>query len=470
MSKSQMLHRQYILLYHGYNKVTSTYNSFILEQSIGTLKKDSAISTTVTLELLDFNIVVRTSYNSEILNLPYSNFCDYAKSSKKPLYFGLIFEEGSTKSRRCYIFSIDLNLVDHTFHEKYRTLFNFECSQNFSLYSECDQFPSNVDQIIESTNFFRNILSDDFMDCINDNEDDNISPIHEEFVGNRQKRKVEDKAYSSCHLLVKRPSLVADIMEEKEETIYDYSECYYTPSEKDGNHEAKLLLEASSPDVCLFYKTLRDELLREPFMKFLEEQFCQENLIFYTIVQKYKAISNEEERIVIGKEIIESHLEENAPYQINIDDKIRKEILKSANEVKYNVELFDNAQFQTTEMMKFDLWPRYLKTIDKQQNKPLPFEEHKECPQKPRLSLHNLKNRLLGKKSKKNLEAANYLWNCSVDKTTADRFSIHSDFFGQSFRSSKNTKVDKLSKKCTHNKNNLSRSLSTKEIKSLNSL
>ncbi|CEF66268.1 Regulator of G protein signalling domain and Regulator of G protein signalling superfamily domain and Regulator of G-protein signalling, domain 1-containing protein [Strongyloides ratti] len=453
MNKSRILHRQYILLYHGYNKVTSTYNSFILEQSIGTLKKDSAISTTVTLELLDFNIVVRTSYNSEILNLPYSDFCDYAKSSKKPLYFGLIFEEGSTKCRRCYIFSIDSNLVNHTFHEKYSILFNFECSQNFSLYSECDQFPSNVDQIIESTNFFRNILSDDFMDCINDNEDEHVSPIHEEFVGNRQKRKVEDKSYA-CHLLVKRPSLGGDALEEEEEeeeeAVFDYSECYYPTSEKDNNHGSQLLLETSSSNICLFYKTLDDELLRKPFMKFLEEQFCQENLIFYIIVQKYRIISNEGERIVVGKEVIRNHLEENSTYQINIDDKIRKEILKNANEGRYNVELFDGAQFQITEMMKFDLWPRYLKTIDTKQSEPLPQELQKEYPHKPRLSLHSLKNRLLGKKNKKNVDAANYLWNCGVSQNTSENFSIHLDSLGQSFRSTKNTKMQGGSRRSFH--------------------
>uniref|UniRef100_A0A0K0G125 Regulator of G-protein signaling rgs-6 (inferred by orthology to a C. elegans protein) n=1 Tax=Strongyloides venezuelensis TaxID=75913 RepID=A0A0K0G125_STRVS len=466
MNKSKVLHRQYILLYHGYSKVTSNFNSFVLEQSIGSLKKDSFISTTVTLELLDFNIVVRTSYNSEILNLPYSDFCDYAKSSKKPLYFGLIFEEGTSRNKRCYIFSIDANLVNHAFHEKYCSLFNFECSQNFSMYSECDQFPSDVDQIVESTNFFRNILSNDFMDSIDDIEDANDSPIHEEFVGNRQKRKVEDKSYS-CHLLAKRPSLGGDTLD-KEDT-FEYSECYYQTSEKDNNPETKLISETSS-NALLFYKTLDDKSLRKPFMKFLEEQFCQENLVFYIIVNEYRAAKDESKRINIGKEIIQNHLEDSASDQINIDDKIRKEILKKSNEGDYGVELFDAAQFQITEMMKFDLWPRFLKTIKDKQDTSSPLDEHKEYINKPRLSLHTLKNKLLGKKNKKSNDTINYILDNSSSQKSAERFSIHVDSLGQSFRSTKSSKLDKMFKSCSQHKNSLSRSLSSKEIKTLHKL
>uniref|UniRef100_A0A0N4ZM67 RGS domain-containing protein n=1 Tax=Parastrongyloides trichosuri TaxID=131310 RepID=A0A0N4ZM67_PARTI len=466
MNSNGVLHRQFILLYHGYTNVSSNFNSFILEQTISVLKKDSPVTTTVSLELLDFNIVVKTSYNSEILNSPYSQFCDYVKSYKSHLYLGLIFKGENEDSKRCYIFSIDPNLSNHQFHSRYNYLFNFQCSQSHSIYGECDQFPEDVEQIIDSTNFFRNVLSTDYIESQYDGIEEDVSPIHEEFLGNRQKRKIEENGCSS-QLSVKKTSI-----DNGPESTFQYSECYYVKSTNEEEGESRPSSASSSHSTSsYFYKTLSDETLRKPFMKYLEEQFCQENLLFYVVVQEYKLMFDFNERVTKGQQIVQDHLEEDAPNQINIDNKTRIDIMLKISQKNFSIDLFDKAQFQITEMMKFDLWPRYLKLAEEKHvevNHDTSMEEKKHGSKSARLSLHNLKNKLLSKKFKKSLDGGHFLWNFKSPRKNEESFPFHLDIIGKSFRSGKRESVGTIRSDTLIEKDNcFSRSLSINEIKSL---
>uniref|UniRef100_A0A0N4ZMQ2 RGS domain-containing protein n=1 Tax=Parastrongyloides trichosuri TaxID=131310 RepID=A0A0N4ZMQ2_PARTI len=305
----------------------------------------------------------------------------------------------------------------------------------------------------------QNVLSDDFMGCTNDEYDTSI--IHEEFPVSRQKRKFEDGS-PLCQLLAKRPSLGETL---SGGAVSPYNDCYYDDNscnkEDESNH-------ASSSATDLFYKTIGDNLLRKPFMEYLEEQFCQENLIFYVAVQEYRLTHNDDKRIILGKQIVRDHLEDDSPDQINIDNRTRTAIIQKANQENYNIELFDCAQFQITEMMKFDIWPRYLKAIDSRKMTTINKNPEKPPFVKSRLSLNNLKNKLFGKKSSKtSIETANYIWNCKNPHRKEDRFSLHFDTIGKSFRSAKKINIEKTNGDPKFERNNsLSSSMSIKHLKS----
>ncbi|KAL3861373.1 hypothetical protein ACJMK2_007409 [Sinanodonta woodiana] len=96
------------------------------------------------------------------------------------------------------------------------------------------------------------------------------------------------------------------------------------------------------------------------FTEFLKKEFSEENIIFWTTVEKYKEITNQEKRNVQAKEIFNKHLSVQASEPVNIDSVARQQA-DSQLDIP-TPQIFDVAQHQIYRLMKQDSYTRFLKS------------------------------------------------------------------------------------------------------------
>ncbi|KAL3861372.1 hypothetical protein ACJMK2_007408 [Sinanodonta woodiana] len=96
------------------------------------------------------------------------------------------------------------------------------------------------------------------------------------------------------------------------------------------------------------------------FTEFLKKEFSEENIIFWTEVEKYKQITCQDMRNVQAKEIFDKHLSVDASEPVNIDSVARKQV-DSQLDIP-TPQIFDVAQHQIYRLMKQDSYTRFLKS------------------------------------------------------------------------------------------------------------
>ncbi|KAL3861375.1 hypothetical protein ACJMK2_007411 [Sinanodonta woodiana] len=94
--------------------------------------------------------------------------------------------------------------------------------------------------------------------------------------------------------------------------------------------------------------------------EFLKKEFSEENIIFWTEVEKYKQITCQDMRNVQAKEIFDKHLSVDASEPVNIDSVARKQV-DSQLDIP-TPQIFDVAQHQIYRLMKQDSYTRFLKS------------------------------------------------------------------------------------------------------------
>ncbi|XP_073986299.1 regulator of G protein signaling family member locomotion defects isoform X2 [Rhodnius prolixus] len=115
-----------------------------------------------------------------------------------------------------------------------------------------------------------------------------------------------------------------------------------------------------------FEKLLDDTIGLQTFAEFLKKEFSHENIFFWVSCENYRRMEDVEERKKKAKEIFECHLDLGALEPVNVDSyarQITEEQLDSAPP-----DLFLQAQKQIFNLMKFDSYPRFIKS-----------ELYKEC-------------------------------------------------------------------------------------------
>ncbi|KAL3863634.1 hypothetical protein ACJMK2_005384 [Sinanodonta woodiana] len=134
-----------------------------------------------------------------------------------------------------------------------------------------------------------------------------------------------------------------------------------------------------------FDKLLRDISGLHVFTEFLKKEFSEENIIFWTTVEKYKQITNQDLRKVQAKDIFNKHLSVRASEPVNIDSVARQQADSQMDTP--TPQIFDLAQHQIYQLMKQDSYARFLKSelyktclIKEMEGKPLdvPQEENKK--------------------------------------------------------------------------------------------
>ncbi|RZC33398.1 regulator of G-protein signaling loco, partial [Asbolus verrucosus] len=94
--------------------------------------------------------------------------------------------------------------------------------------------------------------------------------------------------------------------------------------------------------------------------EFLKKEFSAENIYFWTACERYRRLPAGPERVAEAQRIYQQHLAVGAPEGVNVDAHGRQCTEQSLQEA--SGALFDQAQKQIFNLMKFDSYPRFLKS------------------------------------------------------------------------------------------------------------
>ncbi|XP_070209927.1 regulator of G-protein signaling 12-like isoform X2 [Littorina saxatilis] len=109
-----------------------------------------------------------------------------------------------------------------------------------------------------------------------------------------------------------------------------------------------------------FPRLLADPVGRSIFTEFLKKEFSEENIVFWTAVDAYKQITDEETRGTRAREIFSTHLGVQASDPVNVDSKARQ--LAELYLDSPTLSMFDVAQQQIFQLMRTDSYSRFLKS------------------------------------------------------------------------------------------------------------
>lgn len=123
-----------------------------------------------------------------------------------------------------------------------------------------------------------------------------------------------------------------------------------------GNDKKTRVLEWNSS----FEVLLEDIYGVHALAEFLRKEFSAENIYFWTACERYKQLKSVAERYQEAQQIFARHLENGAPEPVNIDSRATT---KTQEQLQLaNVDLFDAAQKQIFNLMKFDSYARFIKS------------------------------------------------------------------------------------------------------------
>jgi regulator of G-protein signaling len=114
-----------------------------------------------------------------------------------------------------------------------------------------------------------------------------------------------------------------------------------------------------------------DTLLSDPyglakFTEFLKKEFSHENIYFWCACERYRLLADGAERLSAARGILERHLEAGAAEPVNVDWTVRadsgRKLTAATAESPPPPDLFLAAQRQIYNLMKFDSYPRFLKS------------------------------------------------------------------------------------------------------------
>ena len=102
------------------------------------------------------------------------------------------------------------------------------------------------------------------------------------------------------------------------------------------------------------------------FTEFLKQEFSHENIYFWCACERYRLLTDGSERLAAARSILERHLEAGAAEPVNVDWTVRadsgRKLDASTVDSPPPPELFLAAQRQIYNLMKFDSYPRFLKS------------------------------------------------------------------------------------------------------------
>lgn len=94
--------------------------------------------------------------------------------------------------------------------------------------------------------------------------------------------------------------------------------------------------------------------------EFLKKEFSHENIYFWVACEKYRSLSSPTERTISARDIFERHLCLGALEPVNVDSHARQATQDGLTDAAST--LFLQAQKQIFNLMKFDSYPRFLKS------------------------------------------------------------------------------------------------------------
>ncbi|CAF0874903.1 unnamed protein product [Rotaria sp. Silwood1] len=149
-----------------------------------------------------------------------------------------------------------------------------------------------------------------------------------------------------------------------------------------------------------FEKLLNDDTGLHVFTEFLKKEFSQENIQFWIACEKFKKLSDPEE-IRLNANLIWStylHDTDDGSCPINIDSRTRQECQQSLLN-KPNAYMFEKAQSQIFQLMKYDSYSRFLKSnmykdciMNEMEGKCISYTKQQQQQQQQQQQLQTLSN------------------------------------------------------------------------------
>jgi hypothetical protein len=95
-------------------------------------------------------------------------------------------------------------------------------------------------------------------------------------------------------------------------------------------------------------RILKSESARAPFISFLQQQFCAENINFYLSVEEYRTIPENDvsRRVDFGRQIYDRHFAANCAEPVNIDNSTANGIREAYRMNRFTSDLYDLVQYQ----------------------------------------------------------------------------------------------------------------------------
>uniref|UniRef100_A0A182VX77 RGS domain-containing protein n=1 Tax=Anopheles minimus TaxID=112268 RepID=A0A182VX77_9DIPT len=109
-----------------------------------------------------------------------------------------------------------------------------------------------------------------------------------------------------------------------------------------------------------FEKLLEDAGGLHTFSEFLKKEFSAENIYFWTACERYRQLTDREERAREAQAIFARHLESGCSDPVNVDSIARNIALENLPQAETT--LFAAAQKQIFNLMKFDSYQRFIKS------------------------------------------------------------------------------------------------------------
>ncbi|XP_060805842.1 regulator of G-protein signaling loco isoform X1 [Amyelois transitella] len=110
-----------------------------------------------------------------------------------------------------------------------------------------------------------------------------------------------------------------------------------------------------------------EQLLADPagaaaFLHFLSKEFAAENIRFWWLCEQYSTTEDACRRAALAKQIWDRHLGERADEPVNVDATARRAVAARLASDPAPPDLFQQAQKQIFNVMKFDSYPRFLRS------------------------------------------------------------------------------------------------------------
>ncbi|CAF3827245.1 unnamed protein product [Rotaria sordida] len=162
--------------------------------------------------------------------------------------------------------------------------------------------------------------------------------------------------FASAYILTTGPSLTA-INNENELSLQ------HETSINEGSIDLNEENSSATSWAINFEKLLYDEMGLYIFTEFLKKEFSQENIQFWIECENFKKLTNQDEIRNKATSIWSAYLYDtnDGSCRINIDNRTRQECQESLL-TNPNIHMFEKAQSQIFQLMKYDSYTRFLKS------------------------------------------------------------------------------------------------------------
>jgi hypothetical protein len=100
------------------------------------------------------------------------------------------------------------------------------------------------------------------------------------------------------------------------------------PKKLSANDPGRVIIPEDAQCISSLAAVLADGSTKKVFFKYLQEkEFSEENLLFYDKVQEYKLLQDDTIRKKMLNEMIKQFIASDAPYSLNVDSDLAKELV-----------------------------------------------------------------------------------------------------------------------------------------------